>query len=90
MSSTPQPTPQQTVVISVVEVPVAQEPIVVRASGDLSFNRGAKANPTLAHMLIFDERLGAYRAILTPPGTSWELVEKRQGPRIWKPGERRT
>lgn len=76
------------VAIREVPVPIVEQPIVVRASGELAFTRGEKASPHLAHILIYDEGLNAYRPVLTPPGTSWELVEKRQGPRLYVPGER--
>lgn len=76
----------QAVVMAEVAVRIAQQPIVVRASGELSFTRAADADPAAANLLLFDPQLGAYRAVLTPPGTSWELVEKKQGTSIWIPG----
>lgn len=74
------------VVLGEVTVRVAQEPIVVRTSGELAFTRGPDANAADATLLLFDPAIQAFRAVLTPPGTSWELVEKRQGPQLWKPG----
>lgn len=76
------------VVVAEATVRIAQEPIVVRQSGDLSFTRGENADPADATLLLFDPKISAYRAVLTPPGTSWELVAKRQGPQLWKPGMR--
>ena len=77
---------RKAVVMAEATVRIAQEPIVVRESGDLSFTRGAKADPASATLLLLDPKMGAYRAVLTPPGTSWELVRKKQGPSLWKPG----
>lgn len=69
-----------------VTLAVALTPIVVRSSGELSFTRGEHADPEAATLLLFDPQLKGFRPVLTPPGTSWELVEKRQGPTLWKPG----
>ena len=74
------------VAIQQVTLGVVEQPIVVRESGDFSFTRGAKSPAALAHILVFDEAVGAYRAVLTPPGSSWELVTKKQGPQLWRPG----
>lgn len=67
---------------------IADEPIVVRHSGEMSFTRGERADPATPNLLLWDPRINAWRAVLTPPGTAWELVEKQQGPSIWKPGMR--
>ena len=60
--------------------------IAVKQSGDLAFTRAEDADPTIATLLLFDPAIGAFRPVLTPPGTSWELVEKRQGSTLWHPG----
>lgn len=80
------PPAEEAIVVRQVTVGLIEKPIVVQASGELAFTRGSRSNPALAHMLIFDEAVGAYRVVLTPPGTSWELVQKQQGPSLWKPG----
>ena len=72
--------------IGVMSVKVAAAPLQISASHQLAFTRGKEADPADATLLLFDPKIGAYRAVLTPPGTSWELVEKRQGPGIWTPG----
>ena len=76
------------VVMAEATVLIAQEPIVVKESGELSFTRGEKADPAAATILLFDPKIHGYRAVLTPPGTSWELVRKQQGPSLWKPGQK--
>ncbi len=76
------------VMLAETKVRIAQEPIVVKASGELAFSRGRDADPAAATLLLFDPKIGAFRAVLTPPGTAWELVEKRQGPSLWQPGMR--
>lgn len=63
-------------------------PIAVKGSGELSFTRAEDADPSVAMLLLFDPKLGAFRPVLTPPGSSWELVEKRQGANLWHPGMR--
>lgn len=72
-------------VLQQVTIPVTREAIRVTGSGQLAFTRG-KQTDDRAMLLLFDPKLGAFRPILTPPGTSWELVEKRQGPSLWQPG----
>jgi hypothetical protein len=74
------------IVLNEAKVRIAEKALRIKASGELAFTRGKDADPALAHLLVFDEKLGAYVAVLTPPGTSWELVEKRQGTGIWTPG----
>lgn len=69
-------------------IAIADEPIIVRASGEMSFTRGERSDPQAATLLLFDPKIGAFRPVLTPPGTAWELVEKKQGPSLWKPGMR--
>jgi hypothetical protein len=76
---------QKAVVLAETTIRIAQEPIVVRESGDLSFTRGA--DPTQTNLLLWDPQIGAFRAVLTPAGSSWELMTKRQGPQLWKPGQ---
>lgn len=79
---------QKAVLIAEATVRITQEPILVKASSELAFNRAEDADPLVASLLLFDPKIGAFRPVLTPPGTSWELVEKRQGPTLWKPGMR--
>lgn len=79
----PQP---QAVVLAEATIRIAQGAIKVTESGQFAFSRGDAADPQLAHMLVYDAKVQAYRAVLTPPGTSWELVEKKQGPGLWTPG----
>ena len=67
-------------------VRLTQDAISVKASGDLAFTRAEDADPTIATLLLFDPKLGAFRPVLTPPGTSWELVQKQQGSTLWHPG----
>jgi hypothetical protein len=74
------------VVLGQMTINVAAEPLVVRRSGELSFTRAANADPAAATLLLFDPAIGGYRAVLTPPGSAWELVEKAQGPSVWRPG----
>jgi hypothetical protein len=74
------------VVMSEATIRIAQQPIVVRESGELAFTRAPNADPAAATLLLLDPKIGAYRAVLTPPGTSWELVRKQQGPQLWQPG----
>lgn len=79
--------PKAVVMVEAV-IRITQEPIVVKASSELAFTRAEDADPGIATLLLFDPRIGAFRPVLTPPGTSWELVEKKQGPAIWRPGMR--
>ena len=74
------------VVMAEQTVRITQDAIAVKSSGDLSFSRAEDADPNVATLLLFDPSVGAFRPVLTPPGTSWELVEKRQGTKLWKPG----
>lgn len=74
------------VVLAETTIRITQDAIQVTKGGDLSFTRGPKADPTLAHLLLYDATVGAYRPVLTPAGTSWSLEEKRQGPGLWQPG----
>lgn len=76
----------QPVLLSEVKIRVADRGIVVRGSGQLSFTRALDADPKQAVLLLYDPKLQAFRPVLVPPGTSWELVEKRQGSNLWKPG----
>lgn len=77
---------QQAVVLAELSIRVAEQPIVVQESGDLAITRGEQADPSQAAMLVWDAKINAFRAVLMPPGTSWELVARRQGPALWKPG----
>jgi hypothetical protein len=76
------------VVLEEQTIAIAQEPIVVRASGEVGVTRSERSDPTIPNVLLWDPQLHAWRAVLLPPGTSWELVEKRQGPTVWRPGMR--
>ena len=69
-----------------VTIRVTTEPLRITSSGELSFSRGEKSPPALASLLVWDPDVGAFRPVLTPPGSSWELVQKAQGPQLWKPG----
>ena len=82
---TPQPAP---IVLHEAKVRIVNDPIRVQGSGELAFTRAAEADPGVASLLLFDPAISAFRPVITPPGTAWELVEKRQGPRLWKPGMR--
>ena len=77
---------QKAIVISETTILVTEGAIKVTKSGDLALTRGKESDPTTAEMLVFDPAVGAFRPVLMPPGTSWELVEKRQGPGLWHPG----
>lgn len=79
----PQP---EAVTMQQMSIAVAFDPLMIRASGELSFTRAPDADPRSATLLLFDPTIGGYRPVLTPPGTAWELVEKRQGPSLWQPG----
>lgn len=74
------------IVLAETTIRLTQEPIIVKGSGELSFTRARDADPAAATLLLFDPKMGAFRPVLTPPGTAWELVEKKQGPSIWRPG----
>jgi hypothetical protein len=74
------------VVLAETTIRITQEPIVIKGSGELSFTRAADSNPAVATLLLWDPKIGAFRPVLTPPGKSFELVEKQQGPSIWRPG----
>jgi hypothetical protein len=74
------------VVLEQHSIAIIPEPILVRKSGEMSFTRAERADPESATLLLFDPTLNAFRPVLTPPGTAWELVEKQQGPVIWRPG----
>jgi len=76
------------VVLAETTIRITQEPIYVKGSGELSFSRAEDAEPGVATLLLWDPKIGAFRPVLTPPGTSWELVEKKQGPSLWRPGMR--
>lgn len=62
---------------------VASAPVHVRKSGDLRIVRQPNADPDDGLLLVYDAKLDAYRPVLMPPGSAWELVET-------KPRERRT
>ena len=79
---------QKAVVMAEVTIRLTQEPIVIKASSELAFTRAEDADPAIATLLLWDPKIGAFRPVLTPPGTSWELVEKRQGSGLWHPGMR--
>lgn len=89
MTAKPAPAPVAPMAITMREVKmlVTDQAIIVRRSGELAFTRGAQAKADEATLLLFDPKIGAFRPVLTPPGTAWELVEKRQGPQLWKPGQ---
>lgn len=76
------------IVLSETTIRITQEAIAVKASGDLSFSRAEDSDPAIATLLLWDPKINAFRPVLTPPGTSWELVEKRQGMGLWHPGMR--
>lgn len=76
--------------IGAMQIKIADRPIVVKASHELSFTRGADVDPADANLMIYDPTIKAWRAVLTPPGTSWELVAKQQGPTIWTPERKPT
>lgn len=71
--------------IGVVGVKLVDQPIMLTESHQVGFTRAKGSEPHVASLLLLDPKLGAYRAVIAPPGTSWELVEKKQGPAIWTP-----
>ena len=84
---TPAPkAPAKPVVLAELTIRVAEEPIVVRKSGELAFTRGKDSDPMAATLLLYDPAIRAFRAVLTPKDSAWELVEKRQGTALWTPG----
>lgn len=74
------------VVIGETTIRVTQDAIKVTGSHQLWFTRPADADEGEARLLVFDPAVQAFRPVLTPPGMTLELVEKRQGPQLWKPG----
>jgi hypothetical protein len=77
---------KQPVLLREARVRVTQDPLIVRGSGELVITRAEDADPTVASLLLFDPTIGAFRPVLLPPGKSFELVERRQGPSLWTPG----
>ena len=75
------------VVLAETTIRLTQDAIKVKKSGDLAITRAEDADPNAATLLVFDPKIGAFRPVLTPPGTSWELVQKQQGPGLWTPGK---
>lgn len=73
-----------------VTIRLANPPLRVRKSGDLTLRRTPDADPDDAVFLVYDPRVDAYRPVVLPPGTRWELTEKSSGPMIFlPPGTRR-
>lgn len=63
-------------------------PVIVRKSGDLSIVH--EADTADGRLMVYDGRMRAWRPVVLPPGTRWELAEKRSGPLIFlPPGVRR-
>lgn len=71
--------------IGVVGVKLVDQPIMLTESHQIGFTRATESEPHVASLLLLDPKIGAYRAVIAPPGTAWELVEKKQGPAIWTP-----
>lgn len=80
----------KTVMLTETPIRITKDAIRVEKAGDLAFTRADDADPNIATLLLFDPAVGAFRPILTPPGSAWELVPKAQGTRLWQPGDRRT
>lgn len=75
----------KTITLRQISIAVTDAPIRVSKSGELGFKRDPKSDANEALLLIFDPKVKAFRPVLTPPGTAWELVEKKQGPQLWTP-----
>ena len=78
----------KTVAITTETIKVTRDAIAINGSHELAFSKGKDANPLEPMLLLYDHSVGAYRPVLTPPGKSFELVEKRSGPTLWRPNRK--